>query len=233
LLIHQGVFSRLRSVLENLGITRANGFLFDLGVSSHQFDTPARGFSYRMSGPLDMRMDPSCGEPVGRLLERVSQNELSRVLFEVGQVRNARRFASRIAGAHLRTTADLRGAVEQLLGHEASPSLLSKIFMALRIWVNREFEELAAGLDQAFCLLAPEGRIVVLSYHSGEDRIVKNWMRERSHRGNEPADSSLGAVILTKKPVFPSESEAGRNPRARSARLRAIKAVSMGGGDAL
>ena len=220
LLICRSAFSCLGSSLNQLGLSRVNGFLFDLGVSSHQLDTPGRGFSYRGSGPLDMRMDPDRDEPVSHLLARASDNEIATVLREVGEVHSAHRIAARIANNHPRSTAELRAAVEQAIGRPASPSLLSKIFMALRIWVNREFEELAAGLEQAFSFLAPEGRIAVISYHSGEDRIVKNWMRDKARTQPDKA------VLLTKKPVYPADVEVNRNPRARSARMRDLKARS-------
>ncbi len=226
LVIRQGTFTQARLILNQLGLARVNGFLFDLGVSSHQFDTAGRGFSYRMPGPLDMRMDPGHGEPVSRLLEKATQPEVAHILYTIGQVHASRRIAAKIAGVSLRTTADLSRCVERALGHPVSASLLSKIFMALRIWVNHEFEELAAGLQQALGLLAPDGRIVVISYHSGEDRIVKNWMRDRSRSSAEQDASSAGAQLLTRKPVWPGEAEVRDNPRARSARLRALKAVA-------
>ncbi len=194
------------------------GVLFDLGVSSMQLDEPARGFGYRSDGPLDMRMgegDLTAADLVNDLPER----ELADVLFEFGQEHRSRRIAAAIVRARQRarieTTDQLAGVVVGALGRRpGGPHPARRTFQALRIAVNRELEELAASLPRAVGLLDPGGRVVVLSYHSLEDGIVKRAFRD---------DDRLR--ILTKKPLRPSTEETVRNPRARSAKLRAAERV--------
>jgi 16S rRNA (cytosine1402-N4)-methyltransferase len=195
-----------------------HGVLFDLGVSSMQLDEPARGFGYRADGPLDMRMGqdgPTAADLVGDLPE----HELADLLFELGGERRSRRIARAIVRARERarieTTGQLAGIVVGAVGRRpGGPHPARRTFQALRIAVNRELEELAASLPRAVGLLEPGGRVVVISYHSLEDRIVKRAFRE---------DERLR--ILTRKPLRPSEQEVARNPRARSARLRAAERV--------
>ncbi|HEV2952440.1 MAG TPA: 16S rRNA (cytosine(1402)-N(4))-methyltransferase RsmH [Actinomycetota bacterium] len=194
------------------------GVLFDLGVSSMQLDEPARGFGYRSDGPLDMRMgegDLTAADLVNDLPER----ELADVLFEFGQEHRSRRIAAAIVRARQRarieTTDQLAGVVVGALGRRpGGPHPARRTFQALRIAVNRELEELAASLPRAVGLLDPGGRVVVLSYHSLEDGIAKRAFRD---------DERLR--ILTKKPLRPSAEEMVRNPRARSAKLRAAERV--------
>jgi 16S rRNA (cytosine1402-N4)-methyltransferase len=194
------------------------GVLFDLGVSSMQLDEPARGFGYRSDGPLDMRMgegDLTAADLVNDLPER----ELADVLFEFGQEHRSRRIAAAIVRARQRarieTTDQLAGVVVGALGRRpGGPHPARRTFQALRIAVNRELEELAASLPRAVGLLDPGGRVVVLSYHSLEDGIAKRAFRD---------DERLR--ILTKKPLRPSAEETVRNPRARSAKLRAAERV--------
>jgi 16S rRNA (cytosine1402-N4)-methyltransferase len=212
-------FSHLHDVAIRAGATSVGGVLYDLGVSSMQLDRHERGFSYRSPGPLDMRMggDSEDERSAEHAVNTYPEEELSRILFEYGEERFARRIARAIVRARSRgpisTTAELAaivaGAVPRRRG-SAHPA--RRTFQALRIEVNRELEELAASLPQAAGLLEPDGRMVVISYHSLEDRIVKRFLA-----GNEDL------TVLTRKPLRPAEEERRTNPRARSAKLRAAE----------
>jgi 16S rRNA (cytosine1402-N4)-methyltransferase len=215
----QDHFSRIEEALNRAIVKEVEGVLYDLGVSSMQIDRPARGFSYRSAGPLDMRMgaDPESALTAERVVNTYSEEELSRVLFEYGEERFARRIARAIVRARSRgpvtstqeLAAIVAGAVPRKRG-SAHPA--RRTFQALRIQVNRELEELAASLPQAASLLEPGGRIVAISYHSLEDRIVKRFFL-----GHEEL------TVLTRRPVRTTEEERQGNPRARSARLRAVE----------
>jgi 16S rRNA (cytosine1402-N4)-methyltransferase len=201
---------------------RVDGVLYDLGVSSMQLDRPERGFSYRASGPLDMRMGPE-GASAMDLVNSAGEEELAHVIFEYGEERRSRRVAAAIVRARSRspiaTTDELSRIVAGAVGgRRGGPHPARRTFQALRIEVNRELEELTASLPRAADILAPGGRLVVIAYHSLEDRIVKRYVL------GEPK-----LQVLTKKPLRPSAAEAGRNPRSRSARLRA--AERLGGQD--
>ena len=194
------------------------GVLFDLGVSSMQLDEPARGFGFRVDGPLDMRMGEG-DVTAADLVNDLPESALADVLFEYGQEHRSRRIAAAIARARQRarieTTDQLAGVIVGAVGpRPGGPHPARRTFQALRIAVNRELEELAASLPRAVGLLGPGGRVVVLSYHSLEDGIVKRAFRD---------DDRLR--ILTKKPLRPSPEETARNPRARSAKLRAAERV--------
>jgi len=201
-----------------------HGVLFDLGVSSMQLDEPERGFRYRSDGPLDMRMGEGSdeGEPAATaadLVNELPEGELADVLYEFGQERRSRRIAAAIVRARgrgrIETTDQLAGIVVGAVGRRpGGPHPARRTFQALRIAVNRELEELAASLPRAVELLGPGGRVVVLSYHSLEDGIVKRAFRE---------DDRLR--VLTKKPLRPTPDEVARNPRARSAKLRAAERI--------
>ena len=195
-----------------------HGVLFDLGVSSMQLDEPRRGFGYRVDGPLDMRMGES-DVTAADLVNDLPESALADLLFEYGQEHRSRRIAAAIARARQRapieTTDQLAGVIVGAVGpRPGGPHPARRTFQALRIAVNRELEELAASLPRAVGLLGPGGRVVVLSYHSLEDGIVKRAFRD---------DDRLR--ILTKKPLRPSEDETARNPRARSAKLRAAERI--------
>jgi 16S rRNA (cytosine1402-N4)-methyltransferase len=195
---------------------RVDGVLYDLGVSSMQLDRPERGFSYRNPGPLDMRMG-SEGESAMDLVNTLPEEELARIIFEFGEERRSRRVAAAIARARSRapiaTTDELARVVAGALGaRRGGPHPARRTFQALRIAVNRELEELAVSLPRAAAVLAPGGRVVAISYHSLEDRILKRFLL------GEPS-----LDVLTKKPLVPSRREAERNPRARSAKLRAAE----------
>ncbi|MGH2696701.1 MAG: 16S rRNA (cytosine(1402)-N(4))-methyltransferase RsmH [Actinomycetota bacterium] len=212
----KGRFSEVLEVAEEAGVREAGGVLYDLGVSSLQLDLSERGFSYRAEGPLDMRM----GEgdlTAADVVNTYPEHELARVIREYGE----ERFASRVARAIIRarerapleTTRELAAVVAAAVPRRrGGPHPARRTFQAIRIEVNGELEELAASLPRAVQLLAPVGRIVAISYHSLEDRVVK-----RSFLDDERLE------VLTKKPVRASKAEAERNPRARSAKLRAAE----------
>jgi 16S rRNA (cytosine1402-N4)-methyltransferase len=198
--------------------------LADLGVSSMQLDTAERGFSFRQSGPLDMRMDPSRGEPLSARLSRVGESELADVIFRFGEERRSRRVARAVLAARergeLRTTGDLAAAARRGAGSGKWQRLdpATRTFQALRIWVNDELEGLEAFVDTAVSRLTPSGRLAVIAFHSLEDRVVKHAMRRLA---------GAGAVsLVTRRPVVPGEEEVAANARARSARLRVVERVA-------
>jgi 16S rRNA (cytosine1402-N4)-methyltransferase len=209
-------FSRLSESVAQVGLESAGGVLYDLGVSSMHLDRPERGFSYRSAGPLDMRMGET-GPTAADVVNTYPEVELARVIFEYGEERHSRRIARAIVRARERspieTTQELAaivaGAVPRRRG---GPHPARRTFQAIRIEVNRELEELAASLPQAVQLLEPYGRLVVIAYHSLEDRLVKRFTAE------DP-----GLTRLTPKPIRPSAEEIEQNPRARSAVLRAAE----------
>ena len=209
----QGVEGRFSEVYEEVVGEPAGGVLFDLGVSSMQLDRAERGFSYRQDAPLDMRMGPD-GPTAADLVNHLPERDLADLIYRFGDERRSRQIAASIVRRrpHV-TTTDLAGAVVSAVGKRpGGPHPARRTFQALRIAVNRELEELAAALPQAVGLLGPGGRVVVISYHSLEDGMVKRAFRD---------DARL--LVLTKKPAVPSTSETARNPRARSAKLRAAE----------
>jgi 16S rRNA (cytosine1402-N4)-methyltransferase len=240
-LVHAS-FRDLRAVLDELGIDRVDGVLLDLGVSSHQLDTPARGFRFAADGaestPLDMRMDAGAGPDAAELLRTASAEELEDWLRRYADLPGARRLARALVTARksapLRTAADLVRVIREARvggGRRHNPATL--VFQALRIATNDELGALAAGLDAAIDALRPGGRLVVIAYHSAEDRIVKNGLRD-AERGctcppRIPVCVCGGRVrlrVLTRKPVSPGRTELSHNPRSRSARLRAAERVA-------
>lgn len=213
-------FRDLRTALSRLGVKAVHGVLFDLGISSLQLDSPARGFSFREEAPLDMRMDPAQPRTAAELVNRLPEPELARILWEYGEERYARRIARAIVRARdkapIRTTSELARLVARCYPpgrHRIHPA--TRTFQALRIAVNDELSVLEEGLTQAIELLPPGGVVCVISFHSLEDRIVKHLFRERAAKGK--------LELLTKKPLRPSAEEVARNPRARSAKLRAAR----------
>jgi 16S rRNA (cytosine1402-N4)-methyltransferase len=237
-LIH-GNYASLAGKLEELEIEHIDGLLLDLGVSSHQLDTGERGFSFREDAPLDMRMDRSSGATAADLVNSLPEKELARILFEYGEERWAKRIAAFIVTARergaIRTTGELvdiikgavpRGAWEDRL-HPAT-----RTFQGLRIAVNNELASLEKVLESGIRALRQGGRVVVISFHSLEDRIVKNSFREFSRGCICPRDfprcvcnNTALVKVLTRKPVEPGETELAANPRARSARLRAAERI--------
>jgi 16S rRNA (cytosine1402-N4)-methyltransferase len=217
-------FAAVRARFSDVPVeNRVDGVLYDLGVSSMQLERPERGFSFRHEGPLDMRMAggrDQGDESAMDLVNAASEQELARIIFEYGEERRSRRVAAAIVRARRRrpieTTEELAGIVVSAVGgRRGGPHPARRTFQALRIAVNRELEELATSLPRAVGVLAPGGRVVVIAYHSLEDRIVKRFFA---------GDERL--TVLTKKPLVPSADEAARNPRARSAKLRAAELVA-------
>jgi 16S rRNA (cytosine1402-N4)-methyltransferase len=215
-----GNFSELRRLLHDCRVEHVDGVLFDLGVSSMQLDNAQRGFSFRESAPLDMRMNPYQGRNAYDILCTASERELAQIFFEFGEERAARRIAHalverRAAGNVPTTTLELAQLVAGVVhrpGHRERVHPATRVFQALRIAVNDELGVLREGLTAAIDSLRGAGRVVAISFHSLEDRIVK-----QTFRGDERLD------ILTKKPIVPSENEMAENPRARSAKLRAAQ----------
>ena len=214
-------YRSLEEVLDRLGVERVDGALADLGCSSLQLETEGRGFSFRRDDPLDMRMDRTGGRTLADLLGEATPEGLADVIYEYGEERRSRRIARAIVaawtGAGIRTTAELAAVVRRAARYPFRSRIdpATRTFQALRIWVNRELDGLDAFLRSAVGRLAAGARLAVISFHSLEDRIVKHTLRE-IERGGE-----LALRILTRKPLRPSGDEVARNPRARSARLRA------------
>ena len=238
----QSSFRHLDTALGKLGIEGVDGVLLDLGVSSYQLDAPDRGFRFgdaaASSTPLDMRMDPSQGVSAADLLQRASAEELQGWFQRYGELPGSRRLAKAITQRRvrqpLRTTADLLQVIEEAGvggGRRHNPATL--VFQALRIAVNDELGALEDGLGAAVSILRPGGRLVVISYHSLEDRIVKHSFRSAA-RGcicppKQPicnCGRSPSLEVLTRRPLRPDTPETERNPRARSARLRAAKRIA-------
>ncbi|HXC53741.1 MAG TPA: 16S rRNA (cytosine(1402)-N(4))-methyltransferase RsmH [Rhizomicrobium sp.] len=230
----QGAFSQLE---ELFGAGRTDGVVLDLGVSSFQFDAPERGFSFQGNGPLDMRMSRT-GETAADFVNGADEKTLSGVIFRLGEERNARRIARAIIDRRPVTeTAELAAIVKDAQGPAAARFAIhpaTRTFQALRIHVNDELGELERGLEAASNALAPNGRLVVVAFHSLEDRIVKRYLGARSTavpKGSRHAPETGRAHdaqfrLLTSRPLSPSESEVHANPRARSARLRAAQRLA-------
>ena len=198
----------------------ADGLLADLGVSSLQLDTPSRGFSFQADGPLDMRMNPMSEPTAEQVVNQFDERELADLIYEFGEERRSRRIARAIVRSRpILTTAQLAAVISTAarpMKHERIHPA-TRTFQALRIFVNRELDDLRKLLNAAPQVLKPGGRLVVISFHSLEDRIVKDTMREGAKLGQYR--------LLTKKPVTPGEEEIDRNPRARSAKLRAAERI--------
>lgn len=220
-----GNFSDLQDIVKNLGILKADGILFDLGVSSHQLNEAERGFSYMEDGPLDMRMGQEAGPSAKDLINTLSAEEIASILKTYGEERWADRIAEFIVKrrdkAPVTTTGELADIVKAAIPAKArrsGPHPARRTFQALRIAVNQELDNLHAGLDQAIRILRSGGRLVVISYHSLEDRIVKTtFLKMSSPKGQD------SLRILTKKPIVPCMEEIIANPRSRSAKLRAAE----------
>ncbi len=233
-ILHQRFGALGQAIAEAGAETGVNGILLDLGVSSPQLDEAGRGFSFAADGPLDMRMDPGCGESAAQWLARANQAEIAAVLSDFGEERFARRIARAIVGARsggsLVTTSQLAQLVARAVPtREPGKHPATRTFQALRIQVNQELEELRRCLDQVCDCLITAGRLVVISFHSLEDRIVKHFIRQESQGPPLPKGLPVRAVDIRArlrpigKPVHPSRQEIAANPRARSAILRAAE----------
>jgi 16S rRNA (cytosine1402-N4)-methyltransferase len=224
-LVHSD-FRRLDAVLDARGITTIDGALADMGVSSLQLDAEGRGFSFRRDEPLDMRMDPTDGPTAAELVRRATESELADVIHEFGEERYARRIARVIVETRrarpIRTTGQLVALVHRAVPRRGYTRIdpATRTFQALRIWVNRELEGLDTFLGRIVRRLSAGARLVVISFHSLEDRIVKHTLRA-IERGGE-----IAMRVLTGKPVGPQADEMQQNPRARSAKLRAAERLA-------
>jgi len=220
-LVHSD-YRALDEVLDARHIAVVDGALADLGVSSMQFDAPGRGFSFQRDAPLDMRMDQSTGDTAADLVARSSERELADAIFEYGEERFSRRIARAIVDARrdtpVATTGRLASIVRRAIPRRGFARIdpATRTFQALRIWVNRELEGLDRFLEAAVRRLRAGARLVVITFHSLEDRIVKHTLRAL-------ASGDAGVRVLTKRPIVPSDEEITRNPRARSAKLRAAE----------
>jgi len=210
---------------ERISRASVDGMLADLGVSSLQLDDPARGFSFQAEGPLDMRMNPMSGDTAEQVVNHLDERELADVIYEFGEERRSRRIARAIVRSRpIQTTKQLADVVSAA-ARPMSPAErrihpATRTFQALRILVNRELDDLKALLEAAPRVLKPGGRLVIISFHSLEDRIVKDAMREGAKQGQYR--------LLTKKPVTAAEEEIASNPRSRSAKLRAAERIASG-----
>jgi len=229
----EACFSDLQLIVNERAAAGVDGVVFDVGVSSPQLDTAARGFSFRLDGPLDMRMSGD-GPSAADIVARASERDLSTIIAVLGEERHARAIARAIVRTRAERPLDTTGLLAQLVeraapAHGSAIHPATRTFQALRIFVNDELGELARGLAAAEQVLKPSGRLVVIAFHSLEDRIVKTFLAERSrapaasrHRPAAPAAPPTFRV-LTRRPQLPDESEIAANPRARSAKLRAAE----------
>ena len=230
--LQHGNFVALAEHARAHGFEGVDGILFDLGVSSHQLDTAERGFSFSHDGPLDMRLDPTQGPTAADLVNKSEETELADLIYQYGEERFSRRVARRIVERRserpFETTADLAEVVSRAVGRgreRIHPA--TRTFQGLRIAVNRELAHLEAVLPQALDLLAPGGRLAVISFHSLEDRIVKLFLRaESGYRGNYAEPKPARLQLITRRPIVADDDEIARNPRSRSAKLRVAERLS-------
>ena len=233
----QGNYSDIREIAAAEGISSADGILLDLGVSSHQLDTPERGFSYRQDAPLDMRMSKA-GRTAAELVNELPEEELSRIMFEYGEEKFSRRIASEIIRQRAVKPIETTGELAEIIGRAVPAKFkrdknpCKKAFQAFRIAVNGEFEHLSRGLDEAFSLLKSGGRLCVITFHSLEDRIVKQRFASFCKGCICPPDfpqcvcgRTPEGRLVSRKPIEPSEEELSSNNRSRSAKLRIIEKI--------
>lgn len=226
-------FRFLKNNLRFNGITSVDGLIADLGVSFHQFDEPERGFAFRHDAPLDMRMNKSNPMTAATLIRTVDEELLADIFYNYGELTNSRRIAKEIVSARsgkpITTTGDLISAIGKLTPPRQENKFYARIFQALRIAVNHEIDFLKEMLLQTLEVLSIGGRLVVITYHSLEDRVVKNFMRTGNFEGVEKKDfygnPDTPFKVLTKKGITPGEEEIARNGRSRSARLRIAEKI--------
>lgn len=226
------VHARMGEIEELFGEENWDGAVVDLGVSTRQILSAERGFTFQASGPLDMRMDSTQGSTLADILSTITERELADALYEYGEIRGSRRIASRLLNGFqkglITTTADLVKLVPHL-PHKTHPA--TQLFMALRMLVNRELDEIALGLPAIFKRLRPGAKLCVITFHSVEDRVVKRIFKTLSGQcvcGQDPCRCPRVKYgeLISKKPILPSEAELETNPRARSAKLRCIEKLS-------
>jgi 16S rRNA (cytosine1402-N4)-methyltransferase len=226
-------FRFLKNNLIFNGIQSVDGIIADLGVSFHQFDEPDRGFTFRQEASLDMRMNRNSKLKASDLLATLSETELADLFYEFGELTNSRKIAKSIVTARvqkpLSTVKDINMAISMLAPFRQEHKFFAKVFQALRIAVNHEIDYLKEMLEQAPDVLKPEGRLVVITYHSLEDRVVKNFMKTGNFRGEENKDFYGNPVtpfrLIGRKGIVPGEKELSVNNRARSARLRIAEKI--------
>lgn len=228
-----GNFAYLKNFLRYYGITGVDGILADLGVSFHHFDDVERGFTFRADAPLDMRMNRSASFSAKDLIDTYSEERLADVLYLYGELRQSRRLAAAIVKSRPSTTGELVDTVRPLLKASQEKKELSMVFQALRIEVNGELNALSRLLAQSLEVLNPGGRLAVITYHSLEDRLVKNFMRTGNVEGRQEKDF-FGRVntpwrVITGKVIVPSAAEVELNPRSRSAKLRVAERIKEQG----
>jgi len=240
-LLHSN-FDQIQQLATQHHIPPADGILLDLGVSSMQFDRPERGFSFQADGPLDMRMDDTAGQTAADLVNHLPERDLADLIYRYGEERQSRRIAKAIVKARpIRRTAELAQVVSGAISagkrprkgrRQAKIHPATRTFQALRIAVNDELGALERALPQAINLLKPEGRLAVISFHSLEDRIVKQFFRQESQDCICPPEQPVCTCrhkatirIITKRPIMPSSAEVSVNPRARSAKLRVVELI--------
>jgi len=226
-------FRFLRNNLRFIGITSIDGLIADLGVSFHQFDEPERGFTFRQNVALDMRMNKKSRVTAAHLLKNLDEAALADIFYEYGELINSRRIAREIVAARsvapLTKTSDIINAIGKLAPPRLEHKFYARVFQALRIAVNHEMDYLKEMLEQALEVLKKDGRLVVITYHSLEDRIVKNFMRTGNFEGEEQKDFYGNLItpfrIINRKGIIPDESEIEENKRARSAKLRIAEKI--------
>jgi len=235
-ILRQASYTTLLEQLKALGWSGVQGVLMDLGVSSMQIDTPERGFSFQTEGPLDMRFDPTQPTTAADLVNQLSETDLADLIFEYGEERNSRRIARAIIQARpIQTTTQLANVIQKAArGERGKIHPATRTFQALRIAVNEELKGLADTLPQAVAALAPGGRLAIISFHSLEDRIVKQFMRRESRDCICPPEQPVcicghkaSIQEITRRPIVASEEEIAANSRARSARLRVAEKLNL------
>lgn len=229
-------FRYLKNWMRYYGVEKIDGLLADLGVSSHHFDDETRGFSFRWDAPLDMRMNKRAGTTAAELINNAAEERIADVLYQYGELRQARRIASAIVRARatkpIATTGDLQKVVQPLMPPNREKKELARVFQALRIEVNHEMDALREMLQGATDMLADGGRLVMITYHSLEDRIVKNVMNAGSDAKSSTEEMLYGRIQsayrrVNNKVIVPSEEEQIRNPRSRSAKLRVAERINI------
>lgn len=226
-------FRYLKNNLRYLGISEIDGLIADLGVSFHQFDQPERGFSFRSDAELDMRMNRQATVNASDILRTYEEDRLADVFYNYGELTNSRRLAAAIVKARaaqpVRTVSDLMAALSGMFPHREENKFYARLFQSLRIEVNHEMEALTEMLQKALELLKPGGRLAVITYHSLEDRLVKNFIRTGNFEGESEKDFYGNVTVpfkaVNRKVIVPTEEEISNNSRARSARLRIAEKI--------